>query len=478
MNSLNDAHSGIFWSALSRITIHIFQLITLIILARLLEPAEFGLITSSIVVIGFLNIFRDLGVASAIIQKLSVNDKLLSSVYWIVVTIGVTMNILLFFSAPLIADFYNAKELTNILKLLSFNFSITSTTVIHQTLLEKELKFKQIATYEMIAIIVSSVCAIILAYMGFGVWSLVLQNLVNAVSLSIILWIKSTYRPNLLFSFPEIKSIFKFSINLSGFNILNYFVRNSDYILIQKYLGAQPLGYYNIAYRIMLYPLQNITSVFSRVMFPLYSKLQSEHSKLKDMYVQLVNNIAILSFPLMLWITATADILVMSLLGEKWKSIIPLILILAPIGMIQSIYTSAGTIYQAKGRTDIWFKWGIVTGIIFISSFIIGLKWGITGVAVGYLIANLITIYPGLLIPFNLIDLKVKSFLLSFRRTFLISLIMSLFIYIIKKSLFNYMTSIELLIVLIVLSLLFYIPVSLKFNRQRTSEFLTILKSF
>ncbi|MEJ2618638.1 MAG: oligosaccharide flippase family protein, partial [Ignavibacteriaceae bacterium] len=108
MISLNDAHSGIFWSALSRITIHIFQLITLIILARLLVPAEFGLITSSIVVIGFLNIFRDLGVASAIIQKSNVNDKLLSSVYWIIVTIGITMNILLFFSAPLIADFYNA----------------------------------------------------------------------------------------------------------------------------------------------------------------------------------------------------------------------------------------------------------------------------------------------------------------------------------------------------------------------------------
>ena len=381
-------------------------------------------------------------------------------------------------SAPLISDFYNAQELTNILKVLSFSFSITSATVIHQTLLEKELKFKQLAIYETIAVIVGSVFAICLAFLGFGIWSLIIQNLASAFTLSVILWINISYKPKLIFSLFEIKSIYKFSLNLSGFNIVNYFVRNADYVLIQKYLGEQQLGYYNIAYRIMLYPLQNITAVFSRVMFPLYSKFQSDHLKIKKLYIELANNIALISFPLMLWITATADILILSLLGEKWKATIPLLIILAPIGMIQSIYTPAGTIFKAKGRTDIWFWWGIFTGIIYITAFVVGLKWGIYGVAVGYLLANLITILPGLLFPFKLIELNVIDFILSFKRTFIISISMFFLIYLIKIILLSYLSNVELLVVLVLFSLLFYVPVSFKFNKQNVDGFLTILKSF
>ncbi len=113
----------------------------------------------------------------------------------------------------------------------------------------------------------------------------------------------------------------------------------------------------------MLYPLQNITAVFSRVMFPVYSKLQNDHTTIRDMYLRLTNNIALLSFPLMLFITASADILLLSLLGEKWSSTIPLLIILAPVGMIQSIYTPAGTIFQAKGRTDLWFNGDCLRGL-------------------------------------------------------------------------------------------------------------------
>lgn len=476
MTSINDAHSGILWSAISRVTIHVFQFITLILLARLLEPKEFGLITSSLVVLGFLNIFRDLGISSAIIQKSELNDRLVDSVYWVVIFVGILMNLVLFFSAPIIADFYNAEKLTGILKVMSFSFSITSISIMHQALLEKEMKFKKLAVCEMTAIMAGSISAIVLAYLGFGVWSLVFQGLVNSLVLTIILWVMSPYKPGFNFFFPEIKSIYKFSLNLSGFNIVNYFVRNSDYVLIQKYLGEQQLGYYNIAYRILLYPLQNITAVFSRVMFPLYSKLQSDHLKIREMYVKLVNNIALVSFPLMLWLTATANILVLTLLGDKWKASIPVVVILAPIGMIQSIYTPAGTIFQAKGRTDLWFRWGLFTGVIFIAAFVIGLKWGITGVAVGYLTANIITLYPGLHISLNLIDMRVWEFAASFGKTFIISFSMFLLIFFLKLFLSDYMGPLELLILLTLISLVYYIPLSLKFNRENVNEFLAILK--
>lgn len=477
MISISDAHSGILWSAVSRIIIQIFQFFTLIILARLLEPKEFGLITASLVVIGFLSIFRDLGISSAIIQRAELSSELTNSVFWVIVIIGVMMNLILFFSAYWIAEFYNASELTNVLKVMSFGFSITSLSIIHQALLEKELKFKQIALYEMIAIISGSFSAVAFAFLNFGVWSLVIQGLVSAACLSIILGFKSPFKPKFIFSISEIKSVYKFSLNLSGFNIINYVVRNADYVLIQKYIGGEPLGLYNIAYRIMLYPLQNITAVFSRVMFPLYSKLQGDNFTIRGMYIRLANNIALLSFPLMLFITASADILLLSLLGEKWSESIPLLIILAPVGMIQSIYTPAGTIFQAKGRTDLWFKWGLFTGVIFVTAFIIGLKWGIKGVALGYLFASAITIYPGLRISLKLIELPVKNFIESFGRTFLISIVMFFLIYFVKIFLFSYMTHIILLIFLLLLSLIFYIPVSLIFNRQNVDDLLNIIKS-
>ena len=226
----------------------------------------------------------------------------------------------------------------------------------------------------------------------------------------------------------------------------------------------------------MLYPLQNITSVFSRVMFPYYSKLQNDLPKFREMYIDFVNNIAFISFPLMLWVIAVGDILIVTLFGEKWSSTIPLVMILAPIGLVQSIYTPAGTIFQATGRTDIWFKWGIFTGIVFVSAFIIGLKWGILGVAVSYLIANLITLYPGMMIAFRLINLSISEFIFSFRITFLISLVMFMLIFFTKILLSNYIATTELLIILVVISIPFYLFTSYKFNRKRFTGFFEIIK--
>ncbi len=472
----NHAYRGIFWSAISRVTSQLLQFTTLIILARLLDPKEFGLITSSVVVIGFLNIFRDLGISSAIIQKASISEELINTLFWVVLLIGISLNLLLFLVAPQIADFYNAPKITDLLRVLSFSFTISSSTILHQSLLERELKFKQLANYEIISIAIGSISGISAAYMGYGVWSLIIQMFMNVTTLSFLLWLRSDFKPKIFYSGKELKSVYNFSLNLSGFNIVNYFVRNADYVLIQKYLGEVQLGFYNIAYRIMLYPLQNITAVFSRVMFPYYSKLQNDFVNFRKMYIDFVNNIAFISFPLMLWIIAVGDILIVALFGEKWSPIIPLVMVLAPIGMVQSIYTPAGTIFQATGRTDIWFKWGIFTGIIFISSFVIGLKWGVLGVAIGYLIANLITLYPGMMLSFRLINLSISEFILSFKKTFLISITMFILVYVVKIFLAKYIAQVELLIILIVLSIGFYITLSFRYNRKRIDDLFSIIK--
>jgi len=467
MNLKKNAISGLKWSTTARIGRQVLQFITLIILARLLAPEEFGLMASAMVVIGFANVFRDLGISAAIIQRLEVTDELFSSVFWISALFGIILMFLLIIFAPIIANFFNVNSLIPILRVLSLSFLFSGFSIVQQAMLEKTFKFKNIAIFELSATFLGAIIGISLALLNYGVWSLVYQNLVFSFTLSLLILISLPQKPRFYFSFIEIKSIANFSGNLAGFNILNYFVRNADYILIQKFLGEQQLGYYTLAYRLMLYPMQNVTAVITRVMFPVLSKIQQDNYKFRDIYTKLANSIALLTFPLMLGLIAVSDNFVLIVFGSKWEPVASLILILAPLGLIQSIYTPAGMIYQAKGRTDWWFRWGIFTGVLFITAFWLGLKWGVIGVAFAYLIANILTFYPGLLIPFKLISLKVYDFMVSFKRTFIISLIMFLVVLFSKFVLNVYIEFTESLIYSVIIGLLVYSGLSFRFNKEK-----------
>ena len=466
MNLKKSATSGIKWSTASRVGQQGIQFITLTIFARLLQPEDFGLMASAMVIIGFINVFRDLGIPAAIIQRQEITDDLFSSLFWLSVITGVILMIGLILVSPLLAEFFNNSGLIPILKVLSFSFLFSSLSNVQQAMLEKEMNFKSIAKYEICGTLLSAISGISVAFLNFGVWSLVTQNIVFTLTITILLWFNVPHKPKLLCKWKELKSIANFSGNLAGFNILNYFVRNADYILIQKYLGSQQLGYYTLAYRLMLYPLRNITVVVTRVMFPVLSKIQQDDTQFKDIYLKLVSSIALITFPLMLGLTAVSDNFVLVLLGAKWEPVITLIVILAPLGLIQSIYTPAGMIYQSKGRTDLWFRWGLFSGLLFVSAFWIGLRWGIIGVALAYLIVNVITLYPGLVISFNLIKLKVQEFVYRFNRIFIISLSMFLIVIILKHVLNIYFDLTISLVSAIVIGVIAYSWMSYRFNKD------------
>ena len=477
MSLKESAVSGLKWTTASKIGQQTLQFSTLIILARLLLPEDFGLMASAMVVIGFVNVFRDLGLSAALIQKQNLSDELFSSVFWLSLAIGLIMMLALIIFSPYIANFYNANTLVPILQVLSLSFLFSGLSAVQQALLEKELKFKTISKIELFATFLAAVTGITMAILKFGIWSLVLQNLVFTFTVSSLFWIRLSKRPKFFFKWREIKSIYNFSANLAGFNILNYFVRNADYILIQKFLGEQQLGYYTLAYRLMLYPLKNITAVMTRVMFPLLSKIQNDNKRFRDIYLKLVNTISLLSFPLMLGLVAVSANFVLVVFVAKWEPVTTLILILAPLGLLQSIYTPAGIIYQAKGRTDWWFRWGAVTGVLFIIAFWIGLKWGVIGVALAYLIVNIITFYPGLAIPFKLIELKVFNFIFSFNKNIIISLAMFVIVLCFKYVLNMYLGITESLIISVIIGIVAYIGLSFKFNKEKINYVLESIKN-
>ena len=407
----SSAVSGIKWSTFSQVGRQIVGLATTIILARLLEPSDFGLVGMATVVTGFIALFKDLGTSAAIIQRKELTESLLSSVFWVNVGFGAVAMIVLYFLAPSFAYIYRETRIELLLQVLSINFFISGLSITQQALMVKSMAFNKLAKLEITTTLAGSLVGIGAAFLGFGVWSLVYQALARTSIMSILLWVFNNWRPGLTFHLHEVLSIRKFSLNLAGYNTFNYFVRNADYFLIGRYLGAQDLGFYTLAYQIMLYPLRNISTVIGRVMFPLFSQIQENHPRFRNAYLLITGAIALVTFPMMFGLWALAKPFVMAVFGPQWQPVILLLVILVPVGMFQSIITTVGAIYQAKGRTDILFRWGIGSGLLAILAFVIGLQWGIVGVASAYAIFSMVLAYPAFAIPFRFIELPMGDFI-------------------------------------------------------------------
>ena len=429
MSALREkAVSGVKWSTVSQAGRFVTQLLTTVILARLLAPSDFGLVGMAMVVIGFIGIFKDLGTSAAIIQRKELSESLLSSIFWVNAGFGASATFLLFLFAPLGGLFYQEPRVVIILQVLSTSFFISGLGILHQALLERSVSFDKLARLEIISVVLGAIVGVGLAFANAGVWSLVVQTLTTVTLTTVLLWRYSAWRPLRVFEMSEIKAVSRFSLNLTGFNIFNYFARNADYLLIGRFLGAQDLGYYTMAYRILLFPLQNISAVVGRVLYPVLSTIQDDDSRFTYAYLKVVRSISLITFPLMMGVLAVAKPFVLVFLGEKWQPVILLIMILAPVGLIQSIGTTVGTIYQVKGRTDWMFLWGLGSGTLAFIAFLIGLRWGISGVATAYAVASFILFYPSFSIPFRLIDLSFSKLLRVLVKPLLNSLIMYLLV--------------------------------------------------
>ena len=198
------------------------------------------------------------------------------------------------------------------------------------------------------------------------------SSLANSATRLCLVWLVCKWRPRLVFRWSDIRSIASYSLNLSGFGIFNYFSRNADNLIVGRYLGAAQLGCYQLAYNLMIYPVQSVTSVLGRVLFPAFSNVQHDNARFRAAYLRVVQIVAVLCFPLMMGLLITADTVVPIVLGRQWTPAVPILMVLCPIGLMQSVGTLVGHIYTAKGRTDWMMYWGIVFGSLTVGGFSLG----------------------------------------------------------------------------------------------------------
>lgn len=475
-----DTVRGLKWSTISRISQQGLQYISIMILVGVLSPDDFGLMAMAMVIIEFLNIFKDLGTSSAIIKEKDPSNDLKCSLFWVNVGLGLFIFIIIFFASPLLAVLFNSGKVEAVLQLLSLSFLIAGFSTQQKALLEKELSFQILSLTELFSSAIAFLVAIYLALNGFGVWSLVWQVLSNTFLNTLLIWIFSNWKPGFILKFSELRKIKSYSSNLVGFNVINYFSRNGDYFLIGKFLGDFALGHYYLAYRIMLYPLRNISMVISRVIFPAFSKIQHENAKLRDAYIRITNSIAIITFPMMAGIAFVSFRFTEAFLGADWDSVLVayIIIILAPVGALQSVISTVGNIYQVKGKTDWMFKWSLFSSTVTLIGFSIGLNWGIIGVATSYLVTNLLMILPVFIIPFKLINLPIIKFLRSFELTILSVLGMLVTLFIASYLIADHYNNIITLFILIILGMVSYLIISYSINKKKLEEIINMLPKY
>ena len=402
--------SGFGWSGVAQSGRQVLKLVFGLILVRLLTPRAFGLYGMTLVFLGFAEIFQEMGMTAALIHKQVSGQKYYSSAFWVNLAAGLLLTGAFVGAAPYIAGFYGEAELTPLAMCLAISFLIDATTVVQRSILRKKLDFRTLSIIDLCTVLVAGATSITLAYLGMGVWALVALLLTRRFASAVLLWLVSEWRPAFVFSPAAVGELLGFSVYLVGAKSMNYWVRKLDDLLVGRFIGSRALGIYGRAYEIMLLPLQSVSRVLADVMFPSFSAIQHDKKRVKRIYLRCTRAIGLVTFPMMLGLLVTAGPFVRGLLGLRWEAMIPILRVFCVLGVTQSVGTLNGTLYQSQGRTDLQFRVGLIVKTVLILGIVIGLQWGVLGVAVGYGIASLSMHFLTVPVAISVIEMRYRTF--------------------------------------------------------------------
>jgi PST family polysaccharide transporter len=421
-----SAVSNVKWVAVSQAARILSQLANIFVLARILPPSDYGLMAMATVVTNLALLIRDQGTSAAIIQKEDLTHHTINTVFWFNVMVGVVIALMITLCSPIIADYFKHDELIAILVILALIFPISSSSISHQALLERESKFKKLAFIELISSFIAMVVAVAAALYGAGVYSLVLQAILMALLSSLQLWMVSSWRPQGKPSWQELKTLLPFTGHMTAFQLITYFFRNADSMVIGRILGAASLGIYSMAYKVMLLPVQNITWASSRALLPVMSRQQNALDEMGKLYLQTIAFIAFLTAPLMAGIFALREPFVEIAFGHQWIQVSTVLAWLTPVGFVQSISSTTGTVFMAQGKTRLLMWFSLASALVHIIAYYIGASNGVTGVAEWYFYASVITGVPLVISAGRLVHCSPINLLKSIWKPAVVALLMCL----------------------------------------------------
>jgi O-antigen/teichoic acid export membrane protein len=384
---------GILWSAVDSLAAQGITFLVGIVLARLLSPAEFGLVGMITVFIAVSESFINSGFSEALIRKKNCTEIDYSTVFYFNLLTGILFFIILFFSGPLISSFFKEPQLNLLVKVLAFVLIIDSLTMIQRTTLTKRIDFKLQTRISVISALTGGAVGIWMAYSGFGVWSLVFKTLIQRTVNSLLLWVWNRWRPMLVFSLQSFRELFTFGSRLLISGLIDTFYRNIYYLVIGKYFSAQELGYYTRAQQFNDLPSKNLNGIMSRVTYPVLAKMQDDPVKLKSGYKKMIKSIMLISMVLMAGLAAMAEPMIITLIGEKWRPAVIYLQLLTFVGMTYPLHALNLNMLQVQGRSDLFLRLEIIKKLIAIPTIIIGVYFGIKIMILGMWVNTLIAYY-------------------------------------------------------------------------------------
>lgn len=376
--------TGMIWGSVQRFGTMTISFIANLVLARLLSPQDFGIIGMLMVFIALADTLVNGGFASALIQKKEPTQQDYSTVFYWNLSASVILYVVLYFSAPAIAAFYNMPLLNTVLRVQGLVLLFNAFNIIQNNQLIKQLNFKRLAKVNIIATSVGAVVGIVMAFAGFGVWSLVAKMLIKSIATSIILWYGSTWRLYNQFSLYSFKSLFRFGSLMLLSSFTDTLVRQLQSLLIGRVFSAQDLGFYTQARSLHSIPEQAIPQVVDQVMFPVYSSIQDDKEKVVGAIKKSLKVLVFINFPLMLLLLVIAEPLVLLLLSDKWIDSVLYFQIFCLGGMLYSLNSNNINVIKSLGKSNYILIALIIKRFITILFVFIGLQFGILGVAAGY----------------------------------------------------------------------------------------------
>jgi O-antigen/teichoic acid export membrane protein len=456
MNLRQKAVKGVVWSAIQSWGRQAISFIVFALLARLLAPEVFGLVALAGVFLAFTQVFLDQGFADAIVQREHLDPEHLDTAFWTNLGIGLLLTLLGIAVAGLVADLFNQPQLTPIIRWLSLSFLLRALSAVQEAIFRRNLAFKPLAVRTLIAGAVGGLVGVTMAFMGFGVWSLVGQQLVDSLVQVIVLWLASDWRPRINFSAKHFKDLFSFGINVVGINILNFLNTRSDDLLIGYFLGPVALGYYSIAYRLLQIVTQLLIGVINGLAMPVFSRLQGEPEQLRKAFYSAIQLSSLVAFPAFLGLSVLAPELLVVLFGKQWAPSIPVMQILSLVGLLYAGFYFNGPVIMAVGKPTWNLGLTLLQAVCNVVAFAIAVRWGIVAVAAAYAIRSYLMAPITIWVVHHLVRIEIATYLRQYAAPLVGGLIMVIAILGTKHFLIDIVNSHTLLGISVVLGFLLY----------------------
>lgn len=465
--------SSLFWKLMERGGTQGIQFIVQIVLARLLLPEDYGLITLVTIFIAFANVFVQSGFNTALIQKKDADEVDFSSVFYLSLFVAALLYVVLFFTSPLIANFYRDPQLITVIRVLSIILFFGAFNSIQNAYVSKNMMFKKLFFSSLTAILVSGIVGVIAAYMGYGVWALVIQQLSNQFMITLILWFTVKWRPRFLFSFKRVKVLFAYGWKLLASALLNTLYMDIRTLIIARIYSPAILGFYNRGKQFPQLIVSNIDGSIQSVMLPTLSAHQDDKLRVKDMVRRSIVTSSFIMLPMMVGLAVVAEPLVKILLTDKWLPSVPFLQIFCASYTLMPIHTANLQAINALGRSDIFLRLEITKKVIELIILGISIPFGVYAMAWGALLSSVISTFVNAYPNLRLLNYSYTEQFKDIIPSLLIALIMGAAIYS-----FNYLIILDgiILVSQIILGIIIYIGLAKVFKLESLDYLIVTIK--